>query len=124
MRLLNRWSLLPALLMTAIYIGSSLPASDAPPPFENFDKLQHFLAYMALTVSWSFSLNKDLINNFRSSAILSLLYGIAIEIHQAGLPDRTPSLLDIAANGTGCIAALVILQISAREISTEPKKKQ
>jgi VanZ family protein len=63
------------------------------------DKANHMLAFYVLAMLVDFSFPKT---RFGVSKILALLtYGLLIEIIQGFLPDRTPSLVDLLADGVG-----------------------
>ena len=112
----NIWGILWVLL---IFILCALPGRHLPPgPFFNFDKLVHFFFYATLQILLmrGFSLQtqfKFLQRNYLwFTAILSILYGIFIEINQGFiLRNRTFDLYDIAANIVGVILGIIFWMI-------------
>ena len=75
------WLSIWLLMISAVAVGSLMPAQDLPPLFPQADKLEHLLGYGILG-SWSallFSRQRSLLR----AAIGLIAYGIAIEIAQA-----------------------------------------
>jgi VanZ family protein len=66
---------------------------------EIYDKANHIVAFYALALLVDFSFPQK---TFGFSKIIGLLsYGVLIEVVQGFLPGRTPSLLDLVADGVG-----------------------
>ncbi|WP_300667964.1 VanZ family protein [Desulfoluna sp.] len=73
-----------------------------------WDKAQHAGAYLYLSLLvWGASLPRRLTGRH---ALLLMVYGIGIEVLQAGLPWRSFSLLDMVANASGIAMGGAILQ--------------
>jgi hypothetical protein len=92
----------------AIFIQSSLPASESLPAFPQSDKLLHagayallgFLFYRAFQTT---RIPKTAILLILISALSSTAYGISDEVHQYFVPSRTFSIGDMLANAFGSI---------------------
>jgi VanZ family protein len=63
------------------------------------DKANHIFAFYVLSLLVDFSFPKDRLGFSKVFALLS--YGLLIEAIQNFLPNRTPSLLDVLADGVG-----------------------
>lgn len=74
----------------------------------SWDKLNHFAAFFVLYVLLTFSFNK--INIFYRF-LISLSFGIFIEIIQYFLPNREFSLLDVLADVIGIILGILFVKI-------------
>ncbi|MBT8316459.1 MAG: VanZ family protein [Lutibacter sp.] len=78
-------------------------------PQVNFiDKILHFSAYFALTLSWQLAFYKSVKLKIKESLIIVAVffYGIIIEVLQGALTSyRQADLLDIIANFIGIIIA-------------------
>ncbi len=84
--------------------------------FKNADKVFHFLAYFGLTLLWEayYFKQKQSIQGFPSLkiALAAIIFGIIIEILQKGATRyRSFEYLDIVANSTGVILAVLSLYI-------------
>jgi len=108
-----RW--LPAcVLMTVIFMLSSLPSSEVP-DFGALDFLVlhagHFLGYALLCLAFQFALPRRLSPGIRSIAaiMLALLYAVSDEWHQSFVPGRSQSLFDIIVDGLGASTAMFLL---------------
>ena len=110
---------LPAILfMTLIFYLSSRPAAGLIKSFPIFlgIKIVHIAEYGFLF----FLVRSAVINTaslkpnrvFLLSFVITVLYGLSDEFHQALVPSRSASVLDVMANGIG--AALVQLGIQIR----------
>jgi VanZ family protein len=109
-------NVLPALLWAAaIFVGggSGMPqphlATGIP-----FDKVQHFLAFGGLQVLCFRALRYERPESRRRTllwvaALLSLLFGIALELYQLGLPDRSAEVADALADGVGAAFGALLL---------------
>lgn len=78
------------------------------------DKIFHFIAYAVLTILWSysflFSFKFKMKKALLSSAILSVFFGIVIELLQGGMTDyRALDVYDALANTLGVLLALLLL---------------
>lgn len=80
----------------------------------NIDKLQHLIAYFALTLSWLLALKRTEANNRVKYFIVfaCIFYGIIIEVFQVMLTSyREASLLDALANSIGALLAMLVFNI-------------
>jgi len=108
--LLNVWAP-PVAWAVLIFFLSSLPGSSVPSPFFSADKVFHLGVYAVLGYLVARSLGyhgwtrRALV---MLALLLCLLYGASDEIHQAFVPDRTPSFLDVAADVAGSFMGIVI----------------
>jgi VanZ family protein len=89
-------------LLAAAIVWLSLTPSPSDPGFDYGDKVQHFLAYAALTFWFAFL--------YRSGparvayALLWIALGVALEFVQAATGYRSYELADMAANTLGVLA--------------------
>lgn len=117
MRFLLLWGPVLA-IMALIFFASSLSDPGAPPGGLS-DKAAHFVAYAALGASLIRALARG-----RSAAMtpgriglaaaLGAVYGLSDELHQRFVPDRSPELLDLAADAAGALAGALLLAAAAR----------
>mgnify|MGYP001227714655 CR=1 FL=1 len=113
-----RWIRLLALAVTllfAAFIGmySILPAEEGPGLFlfsiEVSDKVQHFIAYMALTGPLSVALGP---RRTVQAIAIAAGYGLCLELAQMlGTDDREGSLLDALANLGGATLGAIIVRV-------------
>lgn len=104
---------LPALIWAAlIFCGSSIPGADIKPWLIFQDKVLHTLVYLILGIlllrafykaTPSLSDQKKYLFSF----ILVLFYGITDELHQAFVPLRDPSFLDVCFDALGGFLAVL-----------------
>jgi len=90
----------------AIFIQSSLPASESLPGFWQADKLMHAGAYALLGLLFYRAFHTTRIPKTTTlviliSALSATAYGVSDEIHQYFVPSRTFSLADMLANTVG-----------------------
>jgi VanZ family protein len=92
-----------------IFYLSSLPGSAIPSPFFSADKVFHLGAYALLgyLVARAYYGRTGRVM-LMPALLLCLLYGISDELHQSFVPDRTPSVLDVAADTVGACIGIVI----------------
>jgi VanZ family protein len=109
-RMLSAW-LPPVAWAGMIFYLSSLPGSAIPSPFFSADKVFHLGAYALL----GYLVARALAYYGRTGRVmlmpallLCLAYGISDEFHQSFVPDRTPSVLDVAADTIGACIGIVI----------------
>lgn len=93
------------------------------------DKYVHFTFYFIFTLLWFLYLIKKDILTKRINQILikvfvaALLYGIAIEIAQSLFTvSRKGDVLDVLANTTGSIFAVILIRIYTNTISKKEKR--
>jgi len=97
---------LPALLyMGLIFMLSSQSNLPAPYEFPESDKVFHVLAYAPLGFLMVYALSRSTssANLIFFGAFLAFLYGLTDEIHQAFVPGRDASALDVMADGAGAM---------------------
>jgi VanZ family protein len=111
------WNVLPAFLWTlGIFIG----ASGGPPhPFVDmpfgFDKFEHAGAFLGLQFLSYRALRYGLPDFGRVAlrwlgAAASVFAGIALEVYQAGLPDRSAEIQDVIADAVGAVIGALVLK--------------
>lgn len=97
------------LAMIAVVVATCLlPARDLPPtPFSQFDKIEHFSAYLAMSTYAGM-----LFARMRPQAIAAIgliAMGVGLEFAQAKLTDsRSGDAADALANGLGALAGLFV----------------
>lgn len=102
--------------MAVIYFASSVPGGDLPGHFS--DKLAHLLEYAVLGVLFLVPLADGRLSQVTLKAaatavVLSTVYGVSDELHQAFTPDRTPDARDVLADGLGAalgVASVLLLR--------------
>jgi VanZ family protein len=111
-RPLSAWvsALLPPLLYCGlIFLLSALESPDLPGPDLPFrDKLLHVLLYAPLAALFNrmlhaFEWPRTSMARIWISILMTGLYGVGDEIHQAFVPGRTPSPADVVADFTGAL---------------------
>lgn len=80
------------------------------------DKIFHFLAYCVLTILWfyTFLYNFNVIKRkaIIIAALISVVFGIVIEILQETLTDsRAMDIYDVVANTLGTLLTLVVISV-------------
>ena len=112
----------------AIFIQSSLPASERLPAFPHSDKLLHagayallgFLFYRAFQTT---RIPKTVLLIVLISALSSTVYGISDEIHQYFVPSRTFSLADMLANTVGSFIGAALAQFLFNRFNSKGMEK-
>jgi VanZ family protein len=104
----------------AIFIQSSMPASESLPAFPQSDKLLHAGAYALLGFMFyrafqTTRIPKTAIFLILISAVSSTAYGISDEVHQYFVTSRTFSLADMLANTVGSFIGAAIGQLLWRK---------
>ena len=108
--------LLPALAWSvAIFVGGSsgMPQVDGPHTV-GFDKLEHALAFLGLQVLCFRALRFELPERKRTelawwAALAAIAIGIALELYQLGLPDRSAEVADAVADSVGAVLGALLL---------------
>ena len=109
--------LLPIAYMTGIFALSSVPGNETEtaagallewitPKWQN---LLHIPAYAALTLCWIWALSPLTLTRIGLlviAALLTLVWAVLDEAHQASVPGRYGSLTDLLLNLTGAILAV------------------
>jgi VanZ family protein len=109
-----------------LFIATSLP-SDRLPSIGFSDKIDHFIAYFILAVLLNLTLifqrksrllfEKAMI----STIIICLFYGIADELHQILIPGRFAETLDWAADASGTIVGVLIVNFLITKLKYQLK---
>jgi len=68
------------------------------------DKLYHAVAYFVLAIIGFYATETE---NYKVAVVVFAL-GTCVELAQSLVPHRTASLADVAANGVGIVAAVVV----------------
>lgn len=97
-----------ALFCGAIFWQSSYPSVISEPLFPCDDKVMHLVAYamMGILAARWIRQEKQEISPLRLRILalaFTILYGMSDEIHQAFVPDRSASVMDWLADGTGAL---------------------
>lgn len=106
--------------LTAAYCGFIFYLSSEPKPptlditFPGADKVAHAVLYagLAATLSLGIQRSNDAPNptlHFVVPILFAAVYGLSDEFHQSFVPERTFSLLDLAADAFGATAIQVVL---------------
>lgn len=105
-------SLVIAIIITvAIIVLSLVKIGKQPISFSNIDKVQHAIAYFALTLAWLVALVKKRRQELLV-IICCLFLGIIIEYLQGTVTNyRTAEGADILANTTGVVIGLLIFRL-------------
>lgn len=88
-----------------------MPGKNVPQvSVEYFDKIVHLMSYAVLTWLLLKGLRgrKLLKNYFVITAVISIGYGIALELSQGFIPERSVDAADIIANTAGTVISLTI----------------
>jgi len=100
------WLVPWALMIATVVVGSLLPSDALPPsPFDQFDKLEHFLGYAALS---AYAVLLFASRRAQVGAAIGLVaLGIALEIAQAVLTQsRSADVFDAATDALGVLVGL------------------
>lgn len=105
-----------AIIITiAIVCLSLIRMPKVPFTFSNVDKVYHIIAYFTLSMSWLFSYYKQPQKKYLI-IIGCILFGIIIEVLQSTLTVyRTGDYLDVIANSTGVLLALLIFNLISKK---------
>ena len=102
------------LAMIATVIATCLmPAKDLPPtPFDSFDKVEHFTAYLLLSLYAGMLFARVPAQALATAGLIAL--GVALEFAQAKLTDsRSGDAADALANSLGALTGLWLARTSA-----------
>jgi VanZ family protein len=96
-----------------IFYLSSLPGKDIPLLFPYQDVVAHIIEYACFSLLINRALkanNPSLlrIGRFWSVFLIAIVYAVSDEFHQSFVPNRFPSLLDIAYDGLGIFMASIL----------------
>ncbi len=102
------WCALWLAMIAAVAATCLMPAKDLPPtPFDHFDKLEHFCAYLALSGYGGMLLARSGARALAALAMIAL--GVGLEFAQAALTDsRSGDVADAVANSLGAVAGLAL----------------
>jgi VanZ family protein len=103
--------------MAVIFFASSVPGDELPGHF--WDKGVHFFVYGGLGVLFLLPLAAARLSQVTPKSagvavLLSTLYGMFDEVHQAFTPERSPDVRDLVADALGAalgVAAVLILSV-------------
>ncbi|ALN55675.1 MULTISPECIES: hypothetical protein [Lysobacter] len=100
------WIALWLAMIAAVIATCLMPAQDLPPaPFDAFDKVEHFTAYLLLSLYAGMLFARVRAQALAAAGLIAL--GIALEFAQANLTDsRSGDAADALANGLGALAGL------------------
>lgn len=87
--------------------------------FSNSDKVYHAIAYFFLMLSWLYTFHKkEAFNkNVKYVILACFIYGIIIEVLQGVTTTyRTASYLDMLANGSGVVLAVLAFHLFEKKI--------
>ena len=100
---------LPVLLfMALIFFLSSIPGADIPALFVYQDVISHLVTYFILACFFARAL-KHTYSNLSSlkiilyTVVFAVAYGVSDEFHQAFVPGRVVSGLDVMVDGVGSL---------------------
>jgi VanZ family protein len=113
----------PAILfMSIIFILSSIP-SQSLPVFGSHDllvkKFSHAIGYALLAFSIIWGLGRNDLKAIALAWMLAVLYAFSDELHQAFVPGRMGSLVDVGIDALGAILGL-LPSLYQRLRSTQP----
>ena len=108
---------LPALAWAvAIFVGGSsgMPQVKGPETI-GFDKVEHAFAFFGLQILCFRALRYELPDRGRGrvawlAALASVGIGIALELYQLGLPDRSAEVADALADTVGAVLGALLLR--------------
>jgi VanZ family protein len=110
-------NVLPALLWAfAIFIGGGpgVPQPSIEGLYVPLDKIDHLVAFCGLQVLCFRALRYELPGRTRRrmlwlAALVSVLFGILLELYQLGLPDRSAEVADAVADAIGAVVGATVL---------------
>lgn len=110
------WRAVLAIALPFIYMGGIFYLSAQPGVALHIrasDKLLHALEYAGLSLvlysSFAYGLGIPAGRASGLAIALSVLYGMSDELHQAFVPGRDPSVLDLVADAVGAIGAQMVV---------------
>ena len=104
LRLLVSWAFVIC-YMSVIFFFSAQSELWVPYGFSHGDLFLHMIEYgvLGFLLSWAF-VNSGMEKRLAFYVFfVGLFYGVTDEIHQYFVPERNASLLDVVANGVGCL---------------------
>ena len=109
------WLLL--ILLLTLTPGSSIPEANLWEELLSFDKVVHFLIFSILTLLMIIGFTKQYTYAYlrkhavAASLVISIGYGLIIELVQIPIPGRYMEAMDIIANSIGCFIGYAIFYI-------------
>lgn len=99
------WILTIIYMIIIFYISSLSYIPEPAVGKEVSDLFKHFLLYVGLGILFFISLKSSKIGKYAwlIAVLISILYGISDEIHQAFVPGRVCALEDVIANSLGSL---------------------
>jgi VanZ family protein len=112
----------PVVLVMAVIFSASSMSDPGAPPGGLSDKAAHFAVYAALGASLVRALAGGrpaamTAGRILLAILLATLYGVSDEFHQSFVPERTPDVMDVAADALGASAGAVLLTAVARALT-------
>jgi len=104
------WLVVVAAALGVVAASLVSPSSLPSPARLGSDKLQHTAAYFVLALVSLYATETD---NYKVAVVVFAL-GVCVELAQSFVPHRTASAADIAANGFGVAAAVVVALLVER----------
>ncbi len=103
-----------AALLAALGLDSIIVFAESVYRHQHMPKLAHVGIYFILGILLHLTFRnseKALLRRYPAifAFAIGILYGISDEIHQSFVPGRTPSVIDVVANGIGLVLAQIIL---------------
>jgi VanZ family protein len=96
--------------MLIIFMFSSIP-SESMPTFGRYDlpvkKFGHAAGYALLAGSFAWGLGRYDLKSIGLAWLLTVLYAASDELHQAFVPGRNASLIDIGIDALGALVGLM-----------------
>ncbi|HEX2962766.1 MAG: VanZ family protein [Ignavibacteria bacterium] len=99
-----------------LFVATTLPGNDVP-SLGVSDKIEHFTAYMVLSVllcfTYLFQKKFRLLSSrpFLMTILTVTVYGALDELHQLLVPGRSCDILDLTADVTGALLGLLLVFI-------------
>jgi len=112
-RLLSDW--LPVLLYCLlIFFQSAFPPVVREPIFPFADKAAHGMIYAVLGILFYKAFKTRSVTNFKAfgwAVLVSTLFGVSDEIHQAFVPERSAEMADVLADGLGSLLGVLLFVV-------------
>ena len=107
------WIALWLAMIATVVATCLMPAKDLPPtPFDSFDKVEHFTAYLLLSLYAGMLFARVRAQALATAGLIAL--GVALEFAQAKLTDsRSGDAADALANSLGALAGLWLARTPA-----------
>jgi VanZ family protein len=117
LKLLTLWG--PVVVVMALIFSASAMSDPGAPPGGLSDKSAHFLAYGALGAALIRALADGRTAGMTTArvllaAVIASAYGVSDEVHQSFVPQRSPELMDLAADAAGGLSGAAALAALAK----------